>query len=76
LPVPTHVSIFYLECPANFVPVLMRQTGMRGAFHGTRNEAHAGADCELVAAEVAVANGKTTPLACREGGIPEQTYYR
>jgi transposase-like protein len=26
--------------------------------------------------EVAVANGKTTPLACREGGITEQTYYR
>jgi transposase-like protein len=26
--------------------------------------------------EVAVANGKTTPVACREGGITEQTYYR
>jgi putative transposase len=26
--------------------------------------------------EVAVANGKTTPSACREGGITEQTYYR
>ena len=26
--------------------------------------------------EVAVANGKTTPLACREIGITEQTYYR
>ena len=26
--------------------------------------------------EVAVANGKTTPLACRESGITEQTYYR
>jgi putative transposase len=26
--------------------------------------------------EVAVANGKTTPAACREGGITEQTYYR
>ncbi len=26
--------------------------------------------------EVAVANGKTTPIACREGGITEQTYYR
>jgi len=23
-----------------------------------------------------VANGKTTPLACRESGITEQTYYR
>jgi putative transposase len=26
--------------------------------------------------EVAVANCKTTPIACREGGITEQTYYR
>jgi transposase-like protein len=26
--------------------------------------------------EVAVANGKTTPSACRESGITEQTYYR
>ena len=26
--------------------------------------------------EVAVANGKTTPVACREYGITEQTYYR
>jgi len=26
--------------------------------------------------EVGVANGKTTPIACREGGITEQTYYR
>ena len=26
--------------------------------------------------EVAVANGKTIPIACREGGITEQTYYR
>jgi hypothetical protein len=26
--------------------------------------------------EVAVANGKTTPVACRESGITEQRYYR
>ena len=26
--------------------------------------------------EVAIGNGKTTPHACREGGITEQTYYR
>ena len=26
--------------------------------------------------EVSVANGKTTPAACRESGIAEQTYYR
>jgi transposase-like protein len=26
--------------------------------------------------EVAMANGKTTPHACRESGITEQTYYR
>jgi putative transposase len=26
--------------------------------------------------EVAIANGKSTPLACKEAGITEQTYYR
>ena len=26
--------------------------------------------------EVSVANGKTTSLACKEGGITDQTYYR
>jgi len=26
--------------------------------------------------EVAVSNGKTPPIACRECGITEQTYYR
>jgi transposase-like protein len=26
--------------------------------------------------EVLIANGKTTPAACREAGITEQTYYR
>lgn len=26
--------------------------------------------------EVSVANGKTTPSACRDSGITEQTYYR
>jgi transposase-like protein len=26
--------------------------------------------------EVAMANGKTTPIACKEAGITEQTYYR
>ena len=26
--------------------------------------------------EVAVANGKSTPQACKEAGIVEQTYYR
>jgi transposase-like protein len=26
--------------------------------------------------EVAIANGKTNPAACKEAGITEQTYYR
>jgi len=26
--------------------------------------------------EVGIANGKTTPTACRESGITEQTFYR
>jgi hypothetical protein len=40
-----------LVCPANLVPVEMRQTGMRGALNGTREEAHAGADREPAAAD-------------------------
>jgi thiol-disulfide isomerase/thioredoxin len=30
-----------VECPATFVPELMRQTGMRGALNGAREEAYA-----------------------------------
>jgi hypothetical protein len=30
-----------LECPASFVPVDLRETGMRGALNGTRKEAYA-----------------------------------
>jgi hypothetical protein len=40
----------YLECPATFVPAAMRETGMRGALNGTREEEYAGADCEPAAA--------------------------
>jgi L,D-transpeptidase YcbB len=38
-----------LECPATFVPVEMRQTGMRGTDYGTRKEAYGGADRESAA---------------------------
>ena len=31
---------------------------------------------ELIDVEVYMANGGTTPQACRESGITEQTYYR
>ncbi len=31
----------HLECPANFVPVGMRQTGMEGAWNGEAQEANA-----------------------------------
>ena len=39
-------SKFVLECPASFVPVDVRETGMRGALHGTRKEAYARTDRE------------------------------
>jgi type III restriction enzyme len=40
-----------VECPANFVPVAMRETGTKGALHGTwREEAYTGADCEFASA--------------------------
>jgi len=38
-----------VECPATFVPVEMRQTGMRGTGYGTREEAYGGADRESAA---------------------------
>jgi hypothetical protein len=38
------------ECPALFVPVDVRETGMKGAFHGTREEAYSGAGGEPAAA--------------------------
>ncbi len=40
-----------VECPAILVPVEMRQTGMRGAWHGTRKETYGGTDCKFAAAD-------------------------
>jgi len=66
-----------LECPAFFVPVLMRETGQkeRKMAKGKKHTPEQIVSL-LRQIEVAVANGKTTPVACREGGITEQTYYR
>ena len=70
-------SIPRLECPAFCVPVLMRETGQKGADDGEGQEAYGGADRELVRQiEVLLGNGKTTPQACRETGITVQTFYR
>jgi hypothetical protein len=67
-----------LECPAAFfVPVLIRETGQKGADYGEGKKHTPEQIVSLLRQiEVAVANGKTTPVACREGGITEQTYYR
>ena len=35
------VAISTLECPANSVPVEVRQTGMEGGWNGARKEAYA-----------------------------------
>lgn len=43
-------ELLQLECPALFVPVEVRETGMRGALNGARKEKYTGADCELAAA--------------------------
>jgi putative transposase len=50
---------------------------MRGAWNA-RGKKHAPEQIVslLRQIEVVVANGKTTPAACRESGITEQTYYR
>ena len=36
----------WVECPALFVPVDVRETGMKGAWNGTRKEAYARTDSE------------------------------
>ena len=62
-----------------FVPVDLRETGgAEGAFEWRERKKHTPEQIVslLRQVEVAVANGKTTPSACREGGITEQTYYR
>jgi hypothetical protein len=40
-----------LECPANSIPVGMRQTGMEGVWNGDGEEAYARADCEYAPAD-------------------------
>ena len=40
-----------LECPAFYVPVLMRETGQKGADDGEGQEAYSRTDCELAAAD-------------------------
>ena len=66
-----------LECLAFFEPVPMRETGQKGAEDGEGKKHTPEQIVSLLRQiEVAVANGKTTPIACREGGITEQTYYR
>ena len=42
-------TVCYLGMPGHFVPVEMRQTGMRGAMYGARKEAYGGADRESAA---------------------------
>jgi hypothetical protein len=63
-----------VECPA-FFPVLIRETGQKEAEHGERKEAYIRTDRELLRQiEVAVANGKTTPVACgRMGSLSRRT---
>jgi hypothetical protein len=39
-------GLLFVEHPATFVPVDVRETGMRGALNGARKEAFAGTDCE------------------------------
>jgi putative transposase len=63
--------------PGIFVPALVRETVQKGTEHGEEKEAYTEQIVILLRQiEVAVANGKTTPVACRENGITEQTYYR
>jgi hypothetical protein len=47
----SNISTDVVECPANLVPVDVRQTGMRGARNGTREEVCGGTDREFVAAD-------------------------
>ena len=50
---------------------------MKGAWNGTREEAYAGADREIVAADRSgYGEREDDGKACKEAGITEQTYYR
>jgi hypothetical protein len=70
------VSAIYVGWPANSAPVVMRHT-KKGAFMA-RGATHTPEQIVrlLWQIEVTVANGKTMPSACREGGITVQTYHR
>jgi hypothetical protein len=45
------IPLTNLECPANFVPADMRQTGTRGGWDGAREEAYSEEDCEPASAD-------------------------
>jgi len=63
--------------PGTFCTSEIREPGMRVAFDNTREEDYAEQIVSLLRqVEVAVASGKTTAQACKEGAITEQTYYR
>jgi putative transposase len=66
-----------LECPARFVPEQMIETGTKelGMARGKKHSAEQIVNL-LRQIEVAIANGKTTALGCKEAEITEQTYYR
>lgn len=70
-------ALVVMECPAIFVPVELRETGMRGALNGTRKKNTPEQIVSLLRqVEVAVASGKMTAQASKEAAITEQTYYR
>jgi hydroxymethylpyrimidine/phosphomethylpyrimidine kinase len=53
-----------------------REFALEGSWYADE-EIQAGADCDFAAeVEVGLANGKTTPQACKEAEITAQTYYR
>lgn len=60
--------------PGFFVPVAKRLDQGEQMAQGKRYQPEQVVNL-LRQIEVAVANGKTTPLACKEAGITEQTYY-
>jgi putative transposase len=76
LPVISWISSIPLECPACNVPVEKRDTG-QGELMGRDKKYQPEQMVNLLRQiEVAIANGKTTALACKEAGIVEQTYFR
>ena len=72
----TYTGRTSIGVPGLNVPVDKRELDKESIWDGARSTSLSQVVNLLRQIEVAVANGKTTALACKEAGIVEQTYFR